>query len=66
MFGNNSTFWNVRAIPNLTTRLAGVCISEWPSKITSPESTRADQAGDRALFDVERDVVERNDAAEAK
>src|SRR5450432_3562863 len=40
MLGKSSTFWNVRAMPSLITRLDGVCISEWPSKSTSPESTR--------------------------
>ncbi len=38
--GKSSTFWNVRAIPSLTTRLGGVCKSERPSYCTSPESTR--------------------------
>ena len=36
----SSTFWKVRAIPNFTTRLGGVCRSERPSKTTSPESIR--------------------------
>ena len=81
--GKSSTFWNVRAIPSLTTRLGGVCSSDLPSKTTSPESSaveprdhverrrlagavRPDQAEDRALLHLERDIVERDDAAEAQ
>src|SRR5262245_27063384 len=38
MVGNSSTFWNVRAIPRLTTRCGAVRSSELPSNSTSPPS----------------------------